>query len=372
MKILIPGGHLTPALAFIDYLKTSHPHDEVVFCGRLFSQDILKQKSQEKTEVTRRNVPFVFFQAPRWDHSSLSTKIKYPFYLILAVFQALRLLWHHKPSIVLSFGGYLAVPIAVAAYLLRVPVVTHEQTRTVGVATRLIGRFAKKIALTYPETAFDLPDSKTVVTGNPLRLGLFTPQPRPAWLASDLKLPLIYITGGNQGSEVINIMVQQGLRSLLKEWVVIHQCGNPTQKRKYKHELEQAKRKLPANLQNNYLVREWLTEEELGWLYQHASGVVSRAGANTVLELAAHHLPSILIPLPFAHGDEQVLNAKYLSDQGGAILIPQKDLTFTSLLAALTRITKYQRSMSLKLKNLVVPTDAAAKLYQVLSAVVEC
>lgn len=371
MKILIPGGHLTPALAFIDYLRVAHPSEEILFCGRQFSQDRLKQKSQEKAEVSQRNIPFIYYSAPRWDHTSLVAKVLYPFSLFKAVGRAFAILLRHRPSIVLSFGGYLAVPIAVAAYVLRIPVVTHEQTRSLGVATRLIGRMAKKIALTYPETADGLSKKKVVVTGNPLRTGLFATQPKPSWLEGEIDKPIVYVTGGNQGSEIINVTVQQALRGLVKEWIVIHQCGNPTQNRKYKYELDQAKRKLSANLQRNYVVREWLSEAELGWIYQHATAVVSRAGANTVQELAAHHLPSVLIPLPFAHGDEQLLNAKFLADKGGALLIPQKDLSLNSLQAALAKIFKYHRSMTSKLKQLVIPTDAPVKLYQVLQAVCE-
>lgn len=368
MKVLIPGGHLTPALAFIDYLQATHPEDQVVFCGRRYSQDSLRQVSQEKAEVDRRQIPFTYVWAPRWDHASLVNKVAYPLMLVFSVLRALKIILTSKPDVVLSFGGYLAVPIAVAANLARVPVVTHEQTRSIGTANRLISKLARKVAITYPETAETLPAAKVVVTGNPLRPGLFLKQPKPSWIGNTSK-PIIYVTGGNQGSEIINVTVQQGLRHLLKEWTVIHQCGNPTRRRRYKDELEQASRKLPPHLQANYVVREWLTESELAWIYQHAQVVVSRAGANTVLELAAYHLPSVLIPLPFAHGDEQLLNARYLADAGGAVLVFQKELSVVTLQAALEKATKHHRSMSQKLKQLVVPTDAAAKLYQVLSAV---
>lgn len=369
MKIIIPGGHLTPALAFIDYVKAHHPDDELVFCGRLYSQDRLKQKSQEKNEVSKRDIPFVVFSAPRWDHASLVAKMLYPFLLIGAFFQAATILWREKPSVILSFGGYLAIPLVMAAVLLGIPVVTHEQTRTIGLANTFIARLAKKIALSYPESAAGLPLTKVVVTGNPLRLALFSSQPRPSWLSTKSEKPIVYITGGNQGSEIINVTVQQSLKVLTKDWLIIHQCGNPTQNRHYRQELEQARLRLPVSLQPNYVAREWLSEEEVGWVYQHATAVVSRAGANTVLELAAHRLPSILIPLPFAHGDEQTINARYLADKGGAIVLTQKELNSDSLPASLAQLFKFRRSMKTKLNELVVQSDAPAKLYQVVSSV---
>jgi UDP-N-acetylglucosamine--N-acetylmuramyl-(pentapeptide) pyrophosphoryl-undecaprenol N-acetylglucosamine transferase len=371
MKILIPGGHLTPALAVIDFILANQPNDQIVFCGRLFSQDSTKQKSQEEAEITQRQIPFRVFSAPRWDYTTLSIKLVYPVALVIAVLRGLLICWQEKPDVLLSFGGYMAVPLALAATVLRIPIVTHEQTRSMGAANQFIAKLAKKVAVSFPESAAKIPAKKVVVTGNPLRTALLTPQPKPAWLETDTTRPIIYVTGGNQGSEIINVTIQQGLKSFVRDWVVIHQCGNPTQARHYREELEQAKSKLPVSARNRYHVREWLSETELGWIYQHASVVVSRAGANTVQELAVHHVPSILIPLPFAHGDEQLLNAHFLADVGGALILPQKELNPRSLHEAIQKVVNYQRSMSSKLAQLVVLPDAPAKLYQLLSVVTE-
>jgi len=369
MKILVSGGHLTPALAFIDLVQTHHTTDEVVFVGRVYSQDTNKQLSQEKQEVTKKHVRFISFVAPRANPFSIVDKILYPFLLTISVLSAIRIILQEKPDVYLSFGSYVAVPIALASFCLRVPIVTHEQTRTVGEATKLIMKLAKKVAVTYESSTLPLPKNKVVVTGNPLRKALFKSSPKPPWILTMPDKPVLYITGGNQGSEIINTIVQQALRQLVKQWFVIHQCGAATDKRNYMTYLLHARSRLPNTLQADYIVKEWISEEELSWIYKHANVVVARSGANTVQELAALRVPSVLVPLPFAHHDEQHLNAKYLSEAGGAVILQQKDLSPVSMIEQTSKVQKIGRSMRLKLKELQIRLDGAEQLYEVVSAV---
>ncbi len=371
MKILISGGHLTPALAFIEYIQDKHPETKVTFVGRLYSQDKLKQKSQEHEEVTRRGVAFVPFFAPRMNPANLLDRGLFVFRLSASIVKAMMILLHQRPDVLVSFGSYVAVPLAIGSSILRIPIVTHEQTRTVGEATKFIARFAKVVAISHASSQSQLTGRKVVLTGNPLRRQLFAAQPRPEWAPPTSEKPLLYITGGNQGSEMVNLMVQQTLRSLVKHWQIIHQCGGATAKRNYLKELLKAKSLLPQAVQADYCVKEWVNESELSWTYNRATAVIARSGANTVQELAALQIPAILIPLPFAHHDEQTLNAKYLADTGGAILLPQKDLSPQSLLATTEKVRKFSRSMKNKLKVLSVSLDADAKLYQVVANVCE-
>ncbi len=370
MKILISGGHLTPALAFIEYVQKHYPEVELVFAGRTFSQDRLKQKSQEMDEVKRRNVRFLTIAAPRLNTGSIWERIMGVAQMVVALFRAIIIVTQERPTIFLSFGSYLAVPLAAACALLRVPIVTHEQTRAIGESTKIVSRLAQAVALSHESSREYFSHKRVVVTGNPLRQRLLMSQPQPAWISRNSEKPLLYITGGNQGSEVINTTIQQILKSLVKQWQIIHQCGAATTKRNYLQELRKAKSQLPQTHQNEYVVKEWMSEEELGWIYEHTSVVIARAGANTILELAALGVPSILVPLPFAHYDEQTLNARFLADRGGAILLPQKELTPDSLLAALAKAKRHTRSMKAKLKEVAVPTDGSARLYQLLVEVV--
>lgn len=370
MKIAVCGGHLTPALAIIEYLQTHSSEDEVVFIGRQYSQDNLKQISHEARETAERKVPFFALNAPRLNAGLNWQSLVFIPHFIWAVITSFYLLLQIKPHVFLSFGGYVALPLSIAAAILRIPIVTHEQTRATGFSNQFIARLAQKVAISYPQSQKYFSAAKTVVTGNPLRTALFKPAPKPTWVPKSAK-PLLYITGGNQGSEILNMTTQHALRTLVANWLVIHQCGNPTLRRNYKTELEQSRKQLPATQQGNYVVKEWISEEELAWIYQHATMVVSRAGANTVSELIAHQLPAILIPLPFAHHDEQLLNAQYMSELGGAEIIHQKDLTPAKLLKTISTVKKYQKTLKINLAKIATNLDGAPKLFAVLKSVVK-
>lgn len=366
MKILITGGHLTPALAFIDYLHSSQKETSVVFAGREFSREKDKQPSREKIEVTARNVPFITFQAPKSAENPVSTMLKLPQFLS-ALSKAYLILAKQKPDVFLSFGGYLAVPFAVAAWMQQIPVVTHEQTRAAGISNQFIGKFAKKIAISYTDSKKFFPTSKTVVTGNLIRKQLTNKVvERPKWYTSQSELPLLYITGGSQGSEIINTCVSQMLPRLLKDWQIIHQCGAASSNRSYFSELQRRKQALTKPQQARYFIREWIIEPELAWMYKQATAVISRAGANTTQELAYHCVPSVLIPLPFSHHQEQQLNAEALAKVGGALIIQQKSLTVDTLTQALETIKSKNNAFRRKLKDTSVKLDADKKLYNVL------
>jgi UDP-N-acetylglucosamine--N-acetylmuramyl-(pentapeptide) pyrophosphoryl-undecaprenol N-acetylglucosamine transferase len=369
MKILISGGHLTPALAVIDYIQAHHPEDEVVFVGRLYSQDKLKQQSQEYNEITKRNIEFVTFSGPRLRSPQVIDRARYVSTMLPSIWRAIQVVKDVNPDVYLSFGSYVAVPFAIAAAIHKVPIVTHEQTRAVGEATKFIARFAQKIAISHESSRPYLPSSKVVVTGNPIRTQLFKKQSRPEWIKAEPKKPVLFITGGNQGSEILNTIVQQSLRQLVKQWFVIHQCGGATSHRNYLRELEQTQGNLPQTVRGDYVAKEWVSESELGWIYQNATAVVARSGANTTQELAAMQLPAILIPLPFAHYDEQTLNAKWLSEGGGAILLPQKELNPETLVAQTQKVGRYSKSMRQKLKQFAVLRDGSEKVYQLLRSV---
>jgi UDP-N-acetylglucosamine--N-acetylmuramyl-(pentapeptide) pyrophosphoryl-undecaprenol N-acetylglucosamine transferase len=373
MKVILSGGHLTPALAVIDYAKKHHPSDEFVFAGRLYSQPSLKQRSWEEQEVTKRSVPFVAFDAPKLDGSAIWKTPLVAVQMLRSIWRAYQLIGKHQPDVFLSFGGFLALPLAVAARLRGIPVVTHEQTRAVGVANLWVSKFAQKVAVSFPETQKFLSAAKTTVTGNPLRAQLLEdPKHPPEWIPAILPdKPLLYITGGNQGSQCINVLVQEGLPELLKEWWVIHQCGSPTTVMNYKKSLEKARTKLPTELQHHYFIREWVTETELSWIYQHADGALSRSGANTVTEFMTVGLPAVFIPLPQAHQDEQLLNAEAMADTQAALILVQKEASVQTLVETLSSLRRKLKHMTRQAKLLqeTLPTDPTAKLYQLLESV---
>ncbi len=366
MKIFLTGAHLTPALAMIDYIQLTHPDDQLVFLGRLYSQERLKQKAVEELEVKKRGVKFIPFAAAKFVNSSVIDLILAIFTFPSTVGKARQILRQEKPDVLLSFGSYLAVPFVLAAKSLKIPVVTHEQTIAMGKANQFIANLADQVAISFPQTSQYLKKDNFYLTGNPVRQAIFKKNlKKPAYLPSQPG-KIILIMGGNQGSFVINNLVTSVLKDLLKEFTVVHQCGRANSLKNYPAELAKIKATLPKKMQNRYFVREWIEEEELFWLYQHSVLAVSRAGANTVLELCLAKLPSILIPLPSTYNNEQVLNAKMMVRAGGAIIIEQKKITAQLLLDSIATVQKHQQEMRQKLAKKKIYQQAEAKIYQLL------
>ena len=380
MKIMISGGHLTPALAFIDYVQkiNSSKREEIIFVGRVFSQDKLKQKALEKQEIQKRiksypgaKIKFIPFEASRFASSSFVEKVKSIILFIKSFVLAQRIVKKQKPDVFLSFGGYLAVPISIACWLQKIPIVTHEQTRIFGMANQIIAKFATKVAISYETSAKEFPLGKVMLTGNPVRAKVLDLKAtRPEWLPARLTKSLLLVMGGNQGSQIINQTLADSLKFLLADWVIVHQCGKATQENDYFAQLSHARENIDESLRNNYIIREWISESELAWLYKNAFGAISRAGANTVQELALVGLPSIFIPLPFAYKNEQFINAQWLVQEGGAVLLGQEKLSPNSLRDALVQLKQFNEMMRKNLKRLKIEKKADKKLYDLLVGVV--
>jgi UDP-N-acetylglucosamine--N-acetylmuramyl-(pentapeptide) pyrophosphoryl-undecaprenol N-acetylglucosamine transferase len=366
--MVLLGGHLTPALALGEYVQATQPEIKLTLIGRQYSQDRDRQLSHEAKEAKKLGVSFIAFEAPRVSFHYFWEALPFPFVFIKSIFTAIGLLRTMKPDVVVSFGSYLAVPVSIASWLLGIPVVTHEQTKAPGQATAIISKFAKKIAVTFPEVYSQFPAGKTEITGTPIRTSLFSPSTKaPEWFKSPKSIPMVLILGGNQGSSTINHVVGQAMPQLTENFMVVHQCGNPTANRNYKAELERLRKKLPEELQSRYVVAEWFGDNELGWLMKRASLVVSRSGANTVYELAVLGTPSILIPLPSSRHQEQHLNAQWLSQSGGAILLPQKELSPDELVETIRKGYRKRAALSAALANLNIPTDGAKRFYDLIT-----
>lgn len=370
MKILITGGHLTPALAVMDHALSQAKPPSIVFVGREFARVKDKQPSHERLEVEQRNVRFIPIHTGKFQGSHFVAKFLSLLRFFPAFFSATKILINEKPDVILSFGSYVAVPIAIAGWILRIPVVTHEQTRVAGISNKIISQFSQKVLLSYKESKQYFSSSKTQVTGNPMRSSLLKTSPtKPEWFTTTSNKPIVYVTGGSQGSEILNTTMQRALPRLVREWTVIHQCGVRSKARNYLHELETVKNTLPARSRNRYIVREWLSEEELSWVYANAQVCIARSGANTVQEIGVHRIPSIFVPLPFSHHNEQLENARTLADVHGALIIPQKDLTETTLLTALSTIKANYASMKSELKKIAYPKEPAQRIYSILKTV---
>ena len=284
---------------------------------------------------------------------------------ILGAWALLRRL---RPRVVLATGGFVALPVVLAAALARIAVVVHEQTAVPGLANRIAARSARRIAVTFAESARHFPAGRVVVTGNPLRpdLRAGSRADAVARFGLDPALPLVYVTGGALGAHAINRAVGEIAAALLEQAHVVHQCGDNavTGDRAW---LQARREALPAALARRYTVQPWVGPELAG-IYATAALVVTRSGAGTVNECCQLGLPALYIPMPGASGDEQAANARLVGRAGGCSILPQVSLTpelllerIRSLLAEPARL----KDMGERARSLAIP-DAADRLVDIL------
>lgn len=245
---------------------------------------------------------------------------------------AVRLLSRLRPSVVLSVGGYASVPCSVAAAVLRIPLVLHEQNAVPGLANRLAGRFAVASAVSFPGTA--LP--RAVVTGNPVRaevLAIDPSPPRRAGARRALGLPadavVVGVSGGSLGARRVN----EAVLGLVEAWsdrsgiAVRHAVGS--------RDWGSVSGRLPRPPAGGLVYQAVEYEERMPDLLAAADVFVCRAGGSTVAELTAVGVPAVLVPLPIAPNDHQTANARAMVDAGAAVLVPDGELTAGRLAAEL-------------------------------------
>ncbi|MFF3060192.1 glycosyltransferase [Streptomyces sp. NPDC057909] len=366
------GGHTYPALTAI---RTTSAR-----LARLgTSLDVLwvgTATGLEARVAEREGIPFKTVATGKIRRSSNPLKLASPANIRdmgrvpLGAAQARAIVSDFKPDAVLSTGGYVAVPIGLAAKFCRRPLVIHEQTVRLGLANRALARAATRVAVSSESTLPLLPDSAratAVVTGNPVRPEVLSGQADKAIAALgltgfDRNLPTVYITGGAQGSVQINAVVRAVLPWLLSEANVIHQCGATSIE-----EARQYATQLPDTIRRRYLVTDFVGPE-LPDVLALADVVIARSGAGTVAELTALGKPSVLIPLATSAGNEQEHNALHLQQAGAAVALLKEAVTPNGLRSAVAPILsspEQRRQMAERARTLGRP-DAAERLAEVL------
>lgn len=331
-KIVITGSHLTPALA----LKT--------------------KLEQSGWQVINLKISSPKFNRHQPILASLSL-IKLP----LSVFRACQKLSGIKPRLVISFGGHAAFPVCLAAKLLKTPLIIHEQTFGAGLTSRLTALLADKVAISWPSSRPYFPKNKTILTGNPIRQELLNLQSED--LRSNIShLTSIYITGGHQGSKIINETVAEILPQLVKKFTVYHQFGLIQPELAYQQQLEFTH---PC-----YILKRWFSAPQLAEILSRVNLVISRSGVNTITELAYLQLPAVLIPLTTAQKNEQITNANFLKSLGLAIILPQSRLNPANLLRVIkSALKKLPLKGSLTFDRRLV-RSAADNLYHLIESVI--
>lgn len=326
-KIILTGGgtagHVTPNLALLPALEKEE--FEVRYIG--------SYNGIERRLIEDAGIPYDGISSGKLRRYFDLKNFTDPMRVLKGYAESLRLLKKYKPDVIFSKGGFVAVPVVLAAKHHKIPVIIHESDMTPGLANKICIPSAKKVCCNFPETLKYLPEDKAVLTGSPIRAELLSGDRlaglQYAHLSSEL--PVILVIGGSLGSVTVNQAVRNILPALLTQFQVIHICG--------KGNLDESLIGTKGYVQYEYV------DKPLRHLFAAADLVISRAGANSICEILALRKPNILIPLSAAasRGD-QILNARSFADQGFSTLLEEEVLTADTLRHAIEETYKSRQA----------------------------
>ena len=318
-KIILTGGgtagHVTPNLALIPSLQELGY--EIHYIG--------SYQGIEKKLIENAGIPYHGISSGKLRRYFDLKNFSDPFRVLKGYGEALKLLKEYKPDVVFSKGGFVAVPVVLAAKHYKIPTIIHESDMTPGLANKICIPSAQKVCCNFPETLKYLPQEKAVLTGSPIRKELLEGDRLSGLQYAHLSAnrPVILVIGGSLGSVTVNNAVRKILPRLLSQYQVVHICG--------KGNLDEGLIGTAGYVQYEYV------DAPLKHLFAAADVIVSRAGANSICEILALRKPNVLIPLSAAasRGD-QILNARSFEKQGISTVLEEESLTEDSLYQAIT------------------------------------
>ncbi|MGB9722863.1 MAG: undecaprenyldiphospho-muramoylpentapeptide beta-N-acetylglucosaminyltransferase [Chloroflexia bacterium] len=369
MRVLISGGgtggHVYPALAVIAALPGP---SQVLYTG---SESGMEKHLLRETEA---QVSFATVPAAALRGRAPWTLLRNLVILARGTRLALRLVKDFAPEVVLVTGGYVSIPVGLAAWRKRVPLLVYLPDVVPGLAVRFLARLATQVATSTPDAARYLPRDKVVVTGYPVRPALFQTDRRSArahfGFSEEERVVLIY--GGSRGARAINLAVAQGLPEFLRRASLIHICGQAGDEAV----LRERAAGLPEDLRSRYRLYPYL-HQEMPAALAAADLAICRAGASILGELPAVGLPAILVPYPYVHQEE---NAAFLVRHGAAVRVPNARLRDrsgrpepTPLLQALDEVleTPSRLARMAQASRRLARPEAARALVEVLQALAE-
>ncbi|MGR8934627.1 MAG: undecaprenyldiphospho-muramoylpentapeptide beta-N-acetylglucosaminyltransferase [Gammaproteobacteria bacterium] len=330
------GGHVFPALAVAQTLIAKG--HKVSWIGT--------EKGLESRVVPNAGIDIDWLTVVGIRGTGIAAKIKAPWMLADACRQAYRILRKRKPDAVLGMGGFVAGPGGVMAKLLGIPLLIHEQNSIPGTTNRLLVRLADRVLQAFPNSF--AAQSGAIVTGNPLRASLQRLAPKLPW-RGERNLHILVI-GGSQGAKALNEIVPPALAKL--------------QNVEIRHQTGAAMADAVKDTYRRYdVVDADVTAfiDDMAAAYQWADIAICRSGAMTVSELAAAGLPAILVPFPYAIDDHQTANARYLASSGGALLMPQAQMSAERLVEVLEHVKQNIQAMG-KAAQACARLDAAEQV----------
>lgn len=326
-KIVLTGGgtagHVTPNIALIPHLKKATY--DISYIG--------SYQGMEKELIEAEHIPYYGISSGKLRRYLDFKNLSDPFKVVKGITQSIRLLGKLKPDIVFSKGGFVSVPVVLAARFRKIPVIIHESDITPGLANKIAIPAAKKVCCNFPETLKYLPKDKAVLTGSPIREELLLGNPGHArdYCHFHSDKPVLLVIGGSSGSKIINDTIRAQLSVLLNNFQVIHLCGRGN--------IDNSLMKTAGYVQFEYI------SQQLKDMFALADIVISRAGANAICELLALRKPNILIPLSAnASRGDQILNAKSFEKQGFSYIIQEENLNGDTLHAAIQTVLRQKSS----------------------------
>jgi len=340
------GGHVYPGLAVARALQAQGI--PVIWMGT--------EKGLEARVIPEAGIEMVYLSVSGLRGKGLLSLLGAPFQLVKALFQSLNIMLKVKPAAVLGMGGFVAGPGGLVAALMRIPVVIHEQNAIPGLTNKLLSKVSKKILEGFPGTFSG--KGNTVGIGNPVRQDIASLEHPVKRLGDRLGHVHVLIFGGSLGAQALNEVVPMALGELPldKRPIVRHQAGKNK---------DEATTRTYEQMGVEAEITPFI--EDMAKAYEWADLVICRSGALTVAELAAAGVASIMVPYPYAVDDHQTANAKYLSDSGAAVLMPQDDMTKETLSVLLEELCSNRDKlieMSIRARELAKPqaTDEVAAI----------
>jgi UDP-N-acetylglucosamine--N-acetylmuramyl-(pentapeptide) pyrophosphoryl-undecaprenol N-acetylglucosamine transferase len=299
------AGHVTPNLALIPKLKENG--FEIKYIGSV--------DGIEKEIITQNNIPFFGISCGKLRRYFDMKNFTDPFKIIKGIVQATQILSKEKPDVIFSKGGFVAVPVVIAASIKKIPVVAHESDMTPGLANKLSAPFCNKLCVTFRESLNFINGNKGVLTGSPIREEIFhgdkTKGRKICGFTDDKEV--LFIMGGSLGSRTINEEIRKNLEQILESFNIIHICGKGNIDKKIINK-------------EGYKQFEYVNEE-LPDFMNTADYIISRAGANSIFEFLALKKPTLLIPLSKkASRGDQILNSKSFEKEGYSLMLEEEEI----------------------------------------------
>lgn len=320
------AGHVCPNINLSKELKNHF--DKIVYIG--------SENGIEKRLVSSQtNYKYYSISAVKFARRKLFKNLLIPFKLSKSISEAKKILKEIQPCIVFSKGGYVSLPVVIASHKLKIPIICHESDITMGLANKIASRFANTVCTNFQITANKNP-KKFIHTGSPLPISNLTKSQAKEKLKIKTDKPVLLITGGSLGAKVLNEFIFRNINNLTKKFYVLHLVGKNNLNKKL----------------NNPSYKQIEFSDDMWTIFKVTDYAISRAGANSIMELLSNEIPTIFIPLPkgVSRGD-QVDNAKYLEKLGVAKVLLQENLNYEKLQNLLNLIEKESKNIKLEIKN---------------------